>query len=107
MDWDRIDNHYKEVDFPPATIPPTVHQQQQQQQQTYYSQQQYMTDDLYSQADNTTVMSASQPPHTSATTSPETRFTGVSPHLYESKPNSPDIVKPSFMMKPVKPDGGV
>ncbi|KAI9356054.1 hypothetical protein BD770DRAFT_390342 [Pilaira anomala] len=111
VDWDRIDNHYKEVDLPPATISPTVHQQQQQQQQTYYSQQQYMSDDLYSQAESSTVMSVSQPPHTSATTSPETRFSGVSPNLYESKPdaarvNSPDVVKPSFLMKPVKPDGG-
>ncbi|KAI9354446.1 hypothetical protein BD770DRAFT_445101 [Pilaira anomala] len=88
-DRDKIENHYREDKEIPL-----------------------LSDDTYFEANISTVMSASQSPHTSTTTKPETRLAGVSSNLYKSKPNiaepiHPDIFKPSIVTKLLKPDGSV
>lgn len=92
VDWDRIDNHYKEVAFPPSIDPPTTYQQQQGQRNS--TQQHYISGDLYSEANSSTVISGSQPPHTSATTSPVTRLAGVSSNPYKTKPSIAEPILP-------------
>ncbi|KAG2230226.1 hypothetical protein INT48_002096, partial [Thamnidium elegans] len=103
VDWDKIDDHYKEVGVPPVSVSPTSqHQQHQQhQQQQYYAQQRHLSDDLYSDANSSTDISSSRLPNVSATSSPESRFTA--PNFLESKPNSapisPDVAIAPIMMK--------
>lgn len=111
VDWDKIDNQYKEVNFLSFNDPSITYQQQKQNfqhllEQTNYTQQNYVSNDLYSEAGSSAIMSASQHPYTS-----EKILVGVSSNLYNSKPNTAqpslsDGFKPSLNMKPVKPDGG-
>ncbi|GAA5808438.1 hypothetical protein MFLAVUS_001829 [Mucor flavus] len=105
VDWDKIDDHYKEVSLPPVSTSPISQQQQQ-----YYAHQRHLSDDLYSDANSSTDISSSQIPNISTSNSPETRY-AASPNYFESKPNSgpisPDVAIAPMIMKVVKPDGGI
>ncbi|GAA5798700.1 hypothetical protein HPULCUR_004105 [Helicostylum pulchrum] len=110
VDWDKIDDHYKEVSVPPVSVSPTSQQQQQKQQQ-YYAHQRHLSDDLYSDTNSSTDISSSRLPDISTSSSPEARYSGASPNFLESKPNSapisPDVAIAPIIMKVVKPDGGM
>ncbi|KAI9364288.1 hypothetical protein BD770DRAFT_439959 [Pilaira anomala] len=105
VDWDRIDNHYKETNFPLNVTSSTIYQHQkldiQQQQGQKNSTRQHISANVYSEANsNNTATSTSQPVLASAANNYQTK-----PNIAE--PILPDIVKPSITTSPTKPDGSV
>ncbi|KAI9364297.1 hypothetical protein BD770DRAFT_439967 [Pilaira anomala] len=105
VDWDKIENRYKEVEFPPSKYQNGQQQQQQQQQINSPQQQHYASNDIYSEADSSTVTSSYQPPHTPGTSKSIAILTGASPiNPNRSKPSNTEPISPDVVTPVVKPN---
>lgn len=97
VDWDKIEDHYKEIQLP------------QQQQQQIPQERHSMADDLYSEPTTAgSRISSSRPPDILSSYPEQAGHTTVSPDITEVRSSntaiSPDVAVSPMVMRVVKPD---